>query len=69
MLSLTTCRLRAGKVLVLGMNATSAEIVKNIVLAGIGSVALLDRERVQESDLCANFLLTAEDLGKNVRRR
>ena len=58
-------QLRAANVLLVGMKALSNEIAKNLVLAGIGSLTTLDHELVTEDDLCSQFLITEEDIGKN----
>jgi ubiquitin-like 1-activating enzyme E1 A len=44
----------------------AAEITKNIVLAGVGSITLLDAEDVRADDLGANFFLREEDVGTKV---
>lgn len=59
-------RLRAARVLVSGLRATGAEIVKNIVLAGT-NVVIHDTASVEEADLGAQFFLRAADVGHNVR--
>jgi molybdopterin/thiamine biosynthesis adenylyltransferase len=61
--------MRDSSVLLIGMRGLSCEVAKNIVLAGIGSLVLLDDSNVTMQDLSANFLVTAEDVGKNVRRQ
>jgi ubiquitin-like 1-activating enzyme E1 A len=58
-------QLRAANVLLIGMKALGNEIAKNLVLAGIGSLTILDHEPVIEDDLCSQFFITEEDLGKN----
>jgi len=50
-------RLRNSKIACCNFSATQAEICKNIVLAGIGSLTLLGDSIVQERDLGANFLI------------
>ncbi|KAK4051645.1 E1 ubiquitin-activating protein aos1 [Microbotryomycetes sp. JL201] len=57
-------RMRAASVLVYNFRGTSAEVVKNIVLAGVGSVTLLDSHTVDVQDLGANFFLRVEDVGQ-----
>jgi len=42
------------------------EVAKNLVLAGIGSLTILDHEVVTEEDLGAQFFLTEEHVGQNV---
>ncbi|CAG8443318.1 7219_t:CDS:10 [Diversispora eburnea] len=41
------------------------EVCKNLVLAGIGTVTIIDHNVVTEEDLGAQFFVTAEDIGKN----
>lgn len=48
------------------LKALGGEVVKNLVLAGIGSLTILDSEVVTEDDLCAQFFVSEEDIGKNV---
>ena len=43
----------------------AAEVAKNIVLAGVHSLSLMDHHSVTEQDLGAQFFLTPEDIGKN----
>lgn len=52
--------------LVIGASGVSAELCKNMVLAGIHSLTLLDDRAVTLADLSAQFLLTTSDIGKNV---
>lgn len=40
------CRLRASRVLLIGVRGLGAEVAKNIVLAGIKSLCLLDHTQV-----------------------
>ena len=61
-------RLRSTSVLIIGVKGLSAEIAKNIVLAGAGSVTIVDENKVTVPDLGANFFLREEDVGKPVRR-
>ena len=58
-------RMRSSRVLVVGVSGLGAEVVKNIVLAGM-NVVLADAEAVREDHLAAQFFITAEDVGKNV---
>lgn len=58
-------QLRAANVLLIGMKALGNEITKNLVLAGIGSLTILDHELVTEDDICSQFLIAEEDIGKN----
>ena len=42
------------------------EIAKNLVLAGIGSLTLIDDTLVTEDDLGAQFFVTEDDIGNTV---
>ena len=53
--------------LLINMRALANEIAKNFVLAGIGSLTVLDSSIVVEDDLGAQFFVSEEDVGKNVR--
>lgn len=48
------------------MRALSDEVCKNIALAGVASITLLDHETVTDFDLGAQFFLTTESVGQNV---
>lgn len=54
-------------VLIISMRALGAEIAKNLTLAGIGSLTIIDDDLVTEDDLGACFFLREEDVGKPVR--
>lgn len=59
--------MRNASILVAGMRALSNEVCKNIVLAGVGSITILEHEKITEQDLGAQFFLRENDLGRNVR--
>lgn len=48
------------------MRALSDEVCKNLALAGVASITLLDHETVTDFDLGAQFFLTTEHVGQNV---
>ncbi|MFQ6637684.1 hypothetical protein Gotur_013835 [Gossypium turneri] len=54
-------RLSKSHILVYGMKGTVAEFCKNIVLAGVGSVTLVDDREVTEEALSANFLILPDE--------
>ncbi|XP_038708313.1 SUMO-activating enzyme subunit 1B-1-like [Tripterygium wilfordii] len=54
-------RLSKSHILVCGMKGTVAEFCKNIVLAGVGSVTLVDDRVVTEEALSANFLIPPDE--------
>ncbi|KAF9124780.1 SUMO-activating enzyme subunit 1 [Mortierella sp. 14UC] len=58
-------RMRNASILIAGMRALSNEVCKNIILAGVGSITILEHEAVTEKDLGAQFLLRQEDIGRN----
>jgi ubiquitin-like 1-activating enzyme E1 A len=58
-------RMRQSNILVIGLSAIANEVVKNIVLAGIGALTILDGRDVEVSDLGAEFFVEESDVGKN----
>ncbi|KAK9278542.1 hypothetical protein L1049_028586 [Liquidambar formosana] len=54
-------RLSKAHILVSGMKGTVVEFCKNIVLAGVGSLTLVDDRLVTEEALSANFLIPADE--------
>ncbi|KAM0861767.1 hypothetical protein ACQ4PT_045690 [Festuca glaucescens] len=54
-------RLSKAHVLVCGVNGTTIEFCKNIVLAGVGSLSLMDDHVVIEDDLNSNFLIPHDE--------
>ena len=59
-------RLRASRVLLVGIKGLGAEICKNLVLSGVKSVTIVDPDPVNEEDFVSQFLVQRQDLGKNV---
>ncbi|KAH0551741.1 hypothetical protein GP486_007040 [Trichoglossum hirsutum] len=58
-------KLRSAKILLVTAKALANEIAKNLVLAGIGSLTIADHEQVSGDDLCSQFFVSEEDIGKN----
>ncbi|POS84603.1 hypothetical protein EPUL_003719 [Erysiphe pulchra] len=58
-------KIRNAKVLLIRMKALASEIAKNLVLAGIHSLTIVDHETVSESDLGAQFFISESEIGKN----
>lgn len=58
-------RLSSSRVLVVGIKAVAVELLKNIVLAGVGSVCLLDDSKIESEDLAFNFFARADEVGMN----
>ncbi|BFZ61139.1 E1 ubiquitin-activating protein aos1 [Saitoella coloradoensis] len=55
-------RLRNANILLISLHALAAETAKNLVLAGIGRLTLLDPHPISSSDLGANFFLEEDDI-------
>ncbi|XP_016058371.1 PREDICTED: ubiquitin-like modifier-activating enzyme 7 [Miniopterus natalensis] len=58
-------RLREGKVLLSGLQGLGAEVAKNLVLMGVGSLTLHDPHPTCWSDLAAQFFLSEQDLARS----
>ncbi|GAB6031004.1 SUMO-activating enzyme subunit 1 [Chamberlinius hualienensis] len=58
-------RLRGSRVLIVGISGLGAEVCKNIVLAGIKSLTILDHNQVDTVDLCSQFFVSKSDVGVN----
>jgi ubiquitin-like 1-activating enzyme E1 A len=59
--------IRRANILLVGIKGLGNEVAKNLALAGVRSLTVADNELVTELDLGAQFFVTAEDVGKNVR--
>ena len=59
-------RMRNAKLLVMGVSGLTNELCKNLVLAGLGAMTILDDDLVTPSDIGCQFFLRQEDIGKNV---
>ena len=60
--------MRNATILVVRLKGIATETLKNIVLAGVGKVIVIDGENVSEEDLGAGFFFRDEDVGKKVNR-
>ncbi|KIK08009.1 hypothetical protein K443DRAFT_672893 [Laccaria amethystina LaAM-08-1] len=58
-------RMRNSTILVIRLRGVATESIKNMVLAGIGTLVVVDGEDVAEEDLGAGFFYRDEDFGKN----
>ncbi|KAK7712645.1 E1 ubiquitin-activating protein aos1 [Diaporthe eres] len=60
-------KIRNANVLLITMKGLANEIAKNLVLAGIGSLTIIDHDNVTEADLGSQFFLSEKEghLGKN----
>lgn len=58
--------MRRVKVLVAGLNGMQNEVLKNLVLGGVGQVTVMDDKQVNQRDLQTQFLLHGKrSLGQN----
>lgn len=62
-------RIRTANILLTSIKALASEVAKNLVLAGIGSLTIVDHEAVTEDDLCSQLFVSEADVGKNVSLR
>ncbi|KAI9167484.1 DNA damage tolerance protein RHC31 [Paramyrothecium foliicola] len=58
-------RIQNANILLITIRALASEVAKNLVLAGIGSLTILDGAIATEADLGAQFLLSESDIGQN----
>jgi len=58
-------RLRGSRVLLVGLGGLGAEVAKNLILAGVKGLTLLDHEQVTEESRQAQFLIPVSALGQN----
>jgi ubiquitin-like 1-activating enzyme E1 A len=58
-------KIRNANILLITIKALANEVAKNLVLAGIGSLTVIDHEAVTESDLGAQFFVSETDVGVN----
>ncbi|KAJ6619532.1 hypothetical protein B0H10DRAFT_2026134 [Mycena sp. CBHHK59/15] len=56
--------MRNATILVVRLKGTATEVIKNIVLSGIGKLVIMDGEDVVEEDLGSGFFFRDEDVGK-----
>ncbi|KAJ8369116.1 hypothetical protein SKAU_G00091440 [Synaphobranchus kaupii] len=58
-------RLRGSRVLLIGLRGLGAEVAKNLILAGVKGLTLLDHEKVTEESSRAQFLIPVGSDGQN----
>lgn len=58
-------KIRGANILLITLKALATEIAKNLILAGVGSLTIVDDDVVTEDDLGAGFCLSQEHLGHN----
>lgn len=57
-------KMQRSTVLMVGLRGTGVEVAKNVILAGVREVGLLDAEPAEARDLSAQFYLKPEDVGR-----
>ncbi|KJE88986.1 ThiF family protein [Capsaspora owczarzaki ATCC 30864] len=60
--------LESARVCLINGSATGTEILKNLVLPGIGSFTVIDSEKVSGADVGNNFFLDADSIGQSRAR-
>jgi ubiquitin-like 1-activating enzyme E1 A len=58
--------MRNASVLVVRLRGVATEAIKNIVLAGIGKLIIVDNELVAEADLGCGFFFSEDNVGQQV---
>ncbi|XP_022653003.1 SUMO-activating enzyme subunit 1-like [Varroa destructor] len=58
-------RLNKFQVCIAGLTGLGAEVAKNVILAGVSRVDLVDHKNLSKEDLRSQFMVTPEDVGKN----
>jgi len=58
-------RLRAAKICLIGIRGLGCEVAKNLVLAGIKSMKVVDAEVVTDEDATSQFLAPRDKIGSN----
>lgn len=64
---LVESRIQSANILLITFKALAKEVAKNLVLAGIGNLTIVDHEPVTEEDLSAQLFVEEKHLGQNVR--
>jgi len=58
-------KIRQANILLIGIKALGNEIAKNLVLAGVGTLTVLDHEPLSEDDLASQFFVSEDQVGQN----
>ena len=58
--------MRNATIMIIRLKGVATETIKNIVLAGIGKLVIVDDALVSEEDLGAGFFFQDDALGKKV---
>ncbi|KAI5961705.1 hypothetical protein KGF57_001639 [Candida theae] len=58
--------LERSHIALINVSATGCEVLKNLILPGIGKYTIIDDKEVTQEDLSSNFFLKLKDLGKKL---
>ena len=58
--------MRRAHVVIDAFTGVASEVIKNVVLAGIGKLTIVDARSIQPEDLSASFFFRPEDVGTPV---
>ena len=58
-------KIRMANILLIGLKGLGTEVAKNLVLAGVGTLTILEHEAVTEDDLGSQFFVSQEQVGQN----
>jgi ubiquitin-like 1-activating enzyme E1 A len=58
-------RVQGGRIAIGGLSGVTGEVIKNLVLAGVGALHLMDSRPVDEADLGSIFFLSESHIGQN----
>lgn len=64
--ALRATSMRNAHVLVSHIGGLATEVIKNVVLSGIGTLSVVDPGKVSPEDLAAGFFFREEDIGRPV---
>ena len=59
-------RMRESKILIIGIDGAGSECLKNLVLAGLGNITILENKKVNKLLIETHFYLTNDDIDKNM---
>lgn len=57
-------KMQGARVLVVGAGALGNEVIKNLALLGIGNIAIIDMDHIEQSNLCRSVLFRSSDEGQ-----
>ena len=59
-------RMRESKILIVGLDGAGSENLKNLVLAGLGNITILDDNKVNELLIETHFYVTPKHLNQSI---